>query len=244
LQEFWVYSFMNSALEKLPKSDLITLLETEKQAVKNSEQNLKNMVTSYEGRLLQKEQNERYLKAQIAQLKRMLFGQKRERFEGHPNQGSLPFEAGEEQSREQQTRHEEKITTVRTRQSRPAHKGRLPLPDHLPVEEVEIYPEGDLSDMVCIGKEVTEEVECDPVRFYIKRYIRYKYVPKTADGVTIGELPERVIDKGIPGPGLLVTILVDKCGQYSKCPNRGDHFNYHKQPTTNNQPQSQSLTPQ
>ena len=33
-------------------------------------------------------------------------------------------------------------------------------PAYLPVEEVEIHPEGDLSGMVCIGKEVTEELEC------------------------------------------------------------------------------------
>jgi len=210
LQEFWVYSSMNSALEKLSKSDLITLLETEKQAVINSEQNLKNVVTSYEGRLMQKEQNERYLKAKIAQLTRMLFGQKRERFEGNPDQTSLPFEATPGQTREEQACHEETITYVRKKQSRANHKGRVPLPDHLPVEEIEIHPEGDLSDMSCIGKEVTEELECEPARFYIKRYIRYKYARNAGDGVAIGELPERVIDKGIPGAGLLATILVDK----------------------------------
>src|SRR5690625_5917191 len=67
--------------------------------------------------------------------------------------------------------------------------------------------------MVCIGREVTEELELEPARFYIKRYIRYKYAPKTKDsggGVLIGSLPERVIDKGIAGPGLLASILVDK----------------------------------
>jgi transposase len=61
---------------------------------------------------------------------------------------------------------------VRKKQS--THKGRTPLPAHLPVEEVEIYPEGDLTQMVCIGKEVTEELECEPARFFIRRYIRYK----------------------------------------------------------------------
>ncbi len=64
--------------------------------------------------------------------------------------------------------------------------------------------------MVCIGKEITEELECGPAKFYIKRYIRFKYAPKNGDGVLIGELPERVIDKGIPGSGLLAMILTDK----------------------------------
>ncbi|SEM45587.1 Transposase [bacterium A37T11] len=76
--------------------------------------------------------------------------------------------------------------------------------------EVEIHPEGDLSSLVCIGKEVTEELDYEPARFFIRRYIRYKYAPKNGEGVRIGELPERVIDKGIPGSGLLASILVDK----------------------------------
>src|SRR5690625_5725326 len=87
----------------------------------------------------------------------MLFGQKRERFEGDPAQGSLPFEPDEQQSKEQQDRYEKAISYVRKRKSAPNHKGRLPLPDHLPVEELEIHPEGDLSEMVCIGKQVRSE---------------------------------------------------------------------------------------
>jgi len=42
------------------------------------------------------------------------------------------------------------------------------------VEEIQIHPEGDLSQMVCIGKEITDELEMVPARLYIKRYIRYK----------------------------------------------------------------------
>jgi len=183
---------MNSALENLSKSDLIHMLSAEQVQVADLKQ-----------RLSKKDQI-------IAQLQRMLFGQKRERFEGDPDQGRLPFEASEDQRQKQQTLHEETITYVRKKQSRANHTGRLALPEHLPVEEVEIHPDGDLSGMVCIGTQVTEELECEPARFYIKRYIRYKYARKDGDGVAIGELPERVIDKGIPGPGLLATILVDK----------------------------------
>ena len=192
---------MQSALKNLSKNQLIDLLQAEQKMVQN-----------YEKRLAQKEHTERWLNEQIAQLKRMLYGQKRERFQGDASQACLPFEVAPEQIQVQQQELTEKITYVRNKQSRPNHKGRVPLPDHLPVQEIEIYPEGDLSGMVCIGTEVTEELELEPARFYIKRYIRYKYAPrdKNQDGVQIGDLPERVIDKGIPGPGLLATILVDK----------------------------------
>lgn len=148
-----------------------------------------------------------YLESQLAMYKRMQFGQKRERFEADPNQTMLPFEADAIALEQQKEQTKEKIKYVR---KRPNHHGRAKLPGHLPVEEIEIHPEGDLSDMVCIGKEVTEELECEPARFFIKRYIRYKYAAKTGEGVKIGLLPERVIDKGIPGAGLLASILVDK----------------------------------
>lgn len=64
--------------------------------------------------------------------------------------------------------------------------------------------------MVCIGHETTDELEYTPASYYIKRYIRYKYAAKNKEGVLIGNLPARVIDKGIAGPGLLASILVDK----------------------------------
>src|SRR5699024_12086351 len=90
---------------------------------------------------------------------------------------------------------------------RPNHKGRAKLPAHLPVVEIEIYPEGNLSEKECTSKEITEELECEPTKFYIKRYIRYKYAGKDGWGVQIGELPDRVIDERIPGGGLLASTL-------------------------------------
>lgn len=149
------------------------------------------------------------LKFQLAYYKRLAFGQKRERFQGDKNQMSLPFEIGPETAQKQEVELKEKLTYERRKRTS-AHKGRVALPAHLPVEEIEIYPSGDITDMVCIGKEVTDELEYEPARYYIKRYIRYKYAPKSKEGVVIGELPGRVIGKGIPGAGLLASILVDK----------------------------------
>lgn len=155
------------------------------------------------------EQEILYLKLQIEKLKRLAFAQKRERFEGDPNQALLPFQMSEEEKKQLEEQTTEKISYERKKRVS-SHSGRQPLPDHLPVEEVEIHPEGDLSGMVCIGKEVTEELECRPASYFIRRYIRYKYAPRDKGGVLIGTLPARVIEKGIAGPGLLASILVDK----------------------------------
>lgn len=173
---------METALENLSKEDLLKVISSRDQKID-------------------------YLESQLAMYKRMQFGQKRERFEGDSNQIALPFEAEPAEVVQQQEETKEKIEYVR---KRPNHKGRAKLPAHLPVEEIEIHPEGDLSEMVCIGKEITEELECEPAKFYIKRYIRYKYAAKNGDRVSIAELPERVIDKGIPGASLLAMILTGK----------------------------------
>jgi len=191
---------MNTTLENLSKEELIALLRTEQKVVETQEKI----------NFFLREENT-YLKSRVDLLERLQFGQKRERFEGDPAQGVLPFETPVEEEAKQEEEIKEQITYTRKKQS--AHKGRAALPDHLPVEEIEIHPQGDLTDMECIGKEVTEELECEPARFFIRRYIRYKYVAKNGkdfEGVKTGELPERVIDKGIPGAGLLSMILTDK----------------------------------
>jgi len=192
---------MEIQLETLSKSELVALVMNQQK----ERRRLEKTAAEKDRELARKDEL-------IAQFQRMLFGQKRERFEAPENQIPLPFEADPEQEKQRAEVHEQKITYLRTKKPRPNHRGRLTLPDHLPVKEVEIYPEGDLSNMVCIGKEITDELEMVPSSLFIKRYIRYKYAPKSEDGrpIQIGELPERVIDKGIPGSGLLASVLIDK----------------------------------
>src|SRR5690606_29165823 len=192
---------METALEQLSKTQLIALVKKGERAVADRDRVIREK-DAYEAQLL----------ALIDKFKRMAFAQKRERFEGNRNQMVLPFEADETLQQGQKEHFEQKIEYTRKKPA-PAHRGRVALPEHLPVEEVEIHPEGDLTEMVCIGKEVTEELDYLPAKYIIRRYIRFKYAPKEKDSglsVLIGELPERAIDRGIPGAGLLASILTDK----------------------------------
>jgi transposase len=151
---------------------------------------------------------------QLAQLKRMLFGAKRERFipTQYENQLSLPFDTEPKSNPEKE---QETITYVRKKQKRENHPGRLALPSHLPVEEVTIEPKEDTTGMKCIGQEVTNQLELVPAKLFIKRYIRPKYI-KSQDEETesykgvIAELPVFPIEKGIAGSGLLAQIMIDK----------------------------------
>jgi len=151
---------------------------------------------------------------QIDQMNRLLYGAKRERFisESDEDQLSLPFEVPQEESLESE---QEVITYVREKKKRKEHPGRLALPSHLPVEEIILEPEEDTSNMKCIGKEVTDQLELVPAKLYIKRFIRPKYIAVTDESQgehkgVIAELPVFPIEKGIAGPGLLAQIMVDK----------------------------------
>src|SRR5690606_34100216 len=114
-----------------------------------------------------------------------------------------------EYTRIQKTSSSEKVST-----------GRMKLPADLPRERVVLQPSEDVTGMEMIGEEVTEELERIPGKLFVRQYVRPKYVRKNGEGVVIASLPARPIDKGIPGPGLLAQIVIDK---YS------DHLPVHRQ---------------
>ena len=177
---------MNKPLDQLSKAELIALLGEREQRIET-------------------------LEGILAKFQKMLFGQKRERFESS-DQLSLPFETTDEQQQAMEQELTEKVEYVR-RKSGSTHPGRTKLPEHLPVEEIELYPDGNLEEMTCIGKEITEELDYKPAQFIIRRYIRYKYASKSKEGkspIAIAPLPCRLIDKSMAGTGLLASILTDK----------------------------------
>ena len=155
-----------------------------------------------------------YLKFQLDQMNRLLYGAKRERFisSTDENQLSLPLEIEQEDTPEKE---QEVVTYVREKKKRKEHPGRVALPSHLPIEEIILEPEEDTSGMKCIGKEVTDQLEFIQAKLFIKRFIRPKYIALTDESQekhkgVIAELPVFPIEKGIAGPGLLAQIMVDK----------------------------------
>ena len=90
------------------------------------------------------------------------------------------------------------------------HKGRQPLPYHLPVEEIIIEPDYDTCDMVKIGELVTETLHYTPASLVRLRYIRPKYAAKDGQEVVVANLPERPLPKSIVEASLLSHIIVSK----------------------------------
>jgi transposase len=97
-----------------------------------------------------------------------------------------------------------------------SRKPRAPrLPEHLPVVEEVIEPEPVKTapeEWRCIGQEVSEQLDYEPARFLRRRTIRRKYVHRmdVDRAPVIAPLPERLLDRSLPAPGLLAHILVSK----------------------------------
>lgn len=146
----------------------------------------------------------------IERLRRMLFGQKRERFEQPDNQLNIFEPIADQAKQEIEEQVAEKIEITYTREKK-THPGRVKLPEDLEVVETILEPDEDTSQMVCIGEEISEELGYQAEKFFIHRTIRKKYAPKSGEGsFAIAKLPERVIPKGIPSAELVTQILVDK----------------------------------
>jgi transposase len=89
------------------------------------------------------------------------------------------------------------------------------LPENLPVVEEVIEPEPvkqKPEEWRCIGQEVSEQLDYEPARFLRRRTIRKKYVHRLDlnRAPLIAPLPERLLDRSLPAPGLLAQILVGK----------------------------------
>lgn len=215
---------MQNALENMTREQLIEEAQKlQDQTMQLQEENtgLLEQSTEFQEQTVQKQDYIKQLESELAdvrfqldQYKRMIFASKRERFINHTdeNQLTLPFDVEQDKSPEKE---QEVITYVRAKNKKKEHPGRLPLPSHLPVEEIILEPEEDTSKMRCIGKEVTDQLELIPAKFFIKRYIRPKYIkPEDEQGLNhigvIAQLPTFPIEKGIAGPGLLAQIMIDK----------------------------------
>jgi transposase len=153
---------------------------------------------------------------QYEQLRRMIFGSKMERFIStiSSEQLSLEFEpkAAEIDAVVKAERELIRVAFLRTKPKK-EHQGRMALPTHLPVVETVIEPSEDTSEMVCIGKEVTEELDYTPAKLHINRIIRPKYITKEDEKgdqkQVIAEL-NRPIPKCIASAALLSMIFTDK----------------------------------
>jgi transposase len=97
--------------------------------------------------------------------------------------------------------------------------GRRTLPADLPVERVVIEPSPEEkvcapcgTEKIAIGEEIRRELDYTPGTLFVREYARPVYAcPQACEGqVVVAPPPSAPIEKGLPGPGLLARVVVDK----------------------------------
>jgi transposase len=162
------------------------------------------------------------MSAEIAKLRKMIFGVKVERFVPAADVTAAELQLALDLQAE--TVAQCKLTSattveyVRTKvevvPAKPkAHPGRMKLPEHLRREVILLKPEGDVSGLRRMGEDITEILDYIPAELYVKQYIRPKYAAPLNEGgstVLMAALPGRLLEKCMAGEGLLAQMIVDK----------------------------------
>lgn len=127
------------------------------------------------------------LQQELANLKRLIFGSKNERFvpaESVPSQLTLDIQADAVAAcsvTKTQKIEYVRNTTVITKE----HPGRTKLPEHLERREIIIEPAQVTEGCKKIGEEITEELEYEPGKLFVNRYVRPKYVQANNQGIIL-----------------------------------------------------------
>lgn len=163
------------------------------------------------------------LSHEIAQLRRLIFGVRQERFvpspDATPSDLQLALDLSADTVEQCKITSATKVEYIRTKvevvPGKPkAHPGRMKLPDHLRRETILLKAEGDVSGLKKMGEEVTGILDYVPAELYVKQYIRVKYAAPLPQGggttVLTASLPGRIMEKCMAGEGLLAQMVVDK----------------------------------
>jgi transposase len=144
---------------------------------------------------------------EIARLRRMQFGRSSEKLSARIEQLELMVE-------EFETSVAARPPATSVSPKPPAKPARKPLPEHLPREAVVHAPENACPDcgsaMRRIGEDVSEMLEYVPARFKVIRHVRPKLSCGCCQRIVQMPAPIRPIDRGLPGPGLLAHVAVNK----------------------------------
>lgn len=157
------------------------------------------------------------LQLQLAELKKMIFGSKGEKFIASSNTNVVqPDMFPDDKLGEHTVVKTTLIKSFEKKQTKLTvnHPGRNPLPDNLRREVITLQPDEDVSNLKVVGEEIKEVLEYQPGELYVKQIIRPEYIKPSADGLTakrvIAPLPAMALEKSIAGSSLLTHLLVSK----------------------------------
>ena len=185
--------------------DLNTTVEHSQLAIKD----LRAVVEQSHRTIAQRDVRIEQLTHVIKVLKQLKFGPQSEKFD--PAQRAL-FDAAIDADIAAAVTEIEKIATPPRERAQPK---RQPLPAELPRVEERIEPTSCAcgqcgAELHCIGEEVSEKLDIQPVEFFVRRVIRPKYACRACETIVTAPTLPAIIERGIAAPGLLAHVLVSK----------------------------------
>lgn len=182
-----------------------------------------HVITQKDRTINQLDQTISKLKEQVQMLQRRIWGKSSERYINEdPLQRRLDFEGlellPEEKQMAESARQEiEKYKTIPAKEVKEkSHPVRKPLDQSLQREETHIYPQLiNLENWTELEPEITEVLERDPARWYVRRIIRHKYALKDKSQpeekqIICAPMPPLPIAKSYAGASVLADIIIDK----------------------------------
>ncbi|MCC2597848.1 IS66 family transposase [Pusillimonas sp. MFBS29] len=158
------------------------------------------------------QQENDYLRLQLAKARRERFGRSSERAGDLLNQ--LPLLLGEAATATPQAHSTDLNKLVAKQRTRPAQ--RHSLPEFLPRQEQVLAANDSCDCPACggalkfLGEDVSETLEFIPASFKVIRTVRPKLACGRCDTIVQASAPPRPIARGLAGPGLLAQVLVAK----------------------------------
>jgi len=189
----------------------------------SSFENFEKERVSYQQLIDQKDTTITKLKQQIEMLQRKIWGKSSERYINEdPLQRKLDFggldllpeEKELATSAKEEIEQYKKVRVIEAKDKK--HPVRKPLPESLPREETHIYPENvNLENWTELAPEITEILERETARWYVRRIIRHKYVLKDKSQdvekqIITAPMPALPIAKSYAGATVLADIIIDK----------------------------------
>jgi transposase len=177
-------------------------------------QSLKALVLAKQAELDSRTTEIENLKLLILKLKRMHFGPRSEKYTHDIQQLELRLEDLEANQAAVEP-PPPLPAAVAVKQQAPRKPARRPLPAALPRETETIAPKQEAcpdcgGTLRHLGEDVSETLEYVPARFKVIRTVRPKLSCAGCSQIVQAPAPNRPIDRGLAGPGLLAHVLVSK----------------------------------
>lgn len=156
-----------------------------------------------------------HLELQLAKIRREQYGPKSEKVQ--PNADQLTLDLSTSVIEVQPPVVVEQGQEIKHTSS---HRKSRTLPSHLRREVRTHFPEH--SNCPCckgelrkLSEDVSEMLEYTPASFFVIRHVRPKLSCRKCSCVVQAPAPERVIDRGLPGPGLLAHVITAKFADHT-----------------------------